>query len=97
MRGVSGDLQHAIVVEVRDGRVRNKLIYVVIGVTANAERDKGLCGTTATTGISPGRRKAHTRHQAEESGPSAPTPIPQTSRPRNRPTRRDDIFPTSAS
>ena len=29
----------AIVVKVRDGRVRNKPIYVVIGVTVNGERD----------------------------------------------------------
>jgi putative transposase len=29
----------AIVVKVRDGQVRNKPIYVVIGVTVNGERD----------------------------------------------------------
>ena len=35
----------AIVVKVRDGQVRNKPIYVVIGVTVHGERDiLGLCG-----------------------------------------------------
>jgi putative transposase len=29
----------AIVVKVRDGQVRNKPMYVVIGVTVNGERD----------------------------------------------------------
>ena len=34
----------AIVVKVRDGQVRNKPIYVVIGVTVDGERDILACG-----------------------------------------------------
>ena len=39
MRSIRCFFIDAIVVKVRDGQVRNKPIYVVIGVTVNGERD----------------------------------------------------------
>jgi len=52
-----GDLIDAIVVKVRDGQVRNKPMYVVIGVTVNGERDiLGIGQATAGRAPSSGCR-----------------------------------------
>ena len=53
----------AIVVKVRDGQVRNKPIYVVIGVTVNGERD--ILGLWAGDG-SEGPSSGCGAHRAEE-------------------------------